>query len=63
MYTSPDNSYDTNAIPVKGTDKDNQVFLEKVKASYYTLLNRGIRGTYIYVKDDALREYIKSFME
>lgn len=63
MYSDPKNSYDKNAIPVKGTDNDNKIFLEKVKSTYYTLLTRGIHGTYIYVKDDALREYIEGFIE
>ena len=30
---------------------------------YITLLTRGIRGTYIYVCDDALREHLSQFFE
>jgi DUF2075 family protein/DNA replication protein DnaC len=29
---------------------------------YKTLLTRGIRGTYVYICDDALREYLKQFI-
>lgn len=29
---------------------------------YYTLLTRGIRGTYVYVCDDELREYFRKFI-
>lgn len=29
---------------------------------YYTLLTRGIRGTYVYVCDDELREYFKKYI-
>jgi hypothetical protein len=28
-----------------------------------TLMTRGIKGTYVYVCDDALREYMKSFFD
>ena len=31
-----------------------------IKNTYYVLLTRGIKGTYIYCEDDALREYLKS---
>lgn len=34
--------------------------LEYIKNIYYVLLTRGIKGTYIYVCDDDLREYIAS---
>ena len=30
---------------------------------YLTLMTRGIRGTYVYVCDDALREYMKQFIK
>ncbi len=31
-----------------------------IKNTYYVLLTRGIRGTFVYCEDDALREYLKS---
>jgi uncharacterized protein len=31
-----------------------------IKNTYYVLLTRGIKGTYIYCEDEALREYLKS---
>lgn len=35
--------------------------LEYVKNIYSVLLTRGIRGTYVYVCDEALREYLRPF--
>lgn len=32
---------------------------ELIQNAYYVLLTRGIRGTFIYCEDDALREYLK----
>ena len=37
--------------------------LEYIKNVYYVLLTRGIKGTYLYVCDEALREYIGKFVE
>ena len=31
-----------------------------IKNTYYVLLTRGIKGTYVYCEDDALRDYLKS---
>ncbi len=41
---------------------DNQLFQYIVNA-YKVLLTRGMDGCYIYVEDDALREYLKSFID
>ena len=30
---------------------------------YYVLMTRGIKGTYLYVCDDELREYLSQYME
>ena len=30
---------------------------------YKTILTRGIRGTYIYICDEALREYFKRYID
>ncbi|MCR5832045.1 MAG: DUF2075 domain-containing protein [Lachnospiraceae bacterium] len=37
--------------------------LEYIKNVYYVLLTKGIRGTYIYVCDNDLREYLQEFIE
>ena len=33
-----------------------------IKNTYYVLLTRGIRGTFVYCEDEALREYLKSLL-
>jgi hypothetical protein len=37
-----------------------QVAEQLIKNSYYVLLTRGVKGTYIYCEDKALREYLKT---
>lgn len=37
--------------------------LEYITNIYLTLLTRGVRGTYVYVCNDALREYLSQFIE
>ena len=37
--------------------------LEYIKNIYYVLLTRGIKGTYLYVCDDDLREYLSNYIE
>ena len=36
---------------------------EYITNIYYVLLTRGIKGTYLYVCDDDLREYLKQYVE
>lgn len=55
----PDHYYDKNGKRT-ATDKE---LLEYIKNVYYVLMTRGIKGTYLYVCDDALREYIKKYVE
>lgn len=43
--------------------KDMKELREYITNIYATLLTRGIRGTYVYVCDPALREYISQFIE
>lgn len=45
----------------KNTATD-QELTEYIKNIYYVLLSRGIKGTYIYVSDPSLREYLKKFV-
>lgn len=42
------------------TVRDQDELLEYVRNAYYVLLTRGMRGTYIYVCDPALRERIRA---
>lgn len=53
------NYYDVNGK--RSTTYDE--LLSYIKNVYYVLLTRGIKGTYIYVCDDAYREYLKKFIE
>ncbi len=46
----------------KAVDGDMELLRRQILNIYYTLLTRGIRGTYIYVCDDALREYFAKYV-
>lgn len=59
IIVHPENYYDKNGKNSAGYDK----LLEYIKNIYYVLLSRGIKGTYLYVCDDALREYLKDYIE
>lgn len=37
--------------------------LEYIKDIYYVLLSRGIKGTYVYVCNDELREYMENYID
>lgn len=43
-------------------DTDDQELLEYILNIYYTLCTRGMRGTYIYVCDNNLRDYLKKYI-
>jgi DUF2075 family protein len=47
--------------PKLGITYSDADLLEYVKNIYSVLLTRGIRGTYVYVCDEALREYLRPF--
>lgn len=34
-----------------------------IKNTYYVLLTRGVKGTFVYCEDEALNEYMKSFLK
>ena len=55
----PDNYHDKNG---KNTIKDSNVLRNYILNIYKTILLRGIRGTYVYVCDPLLREYLRSFI-
>ena len=56
---------------IKGNYKDRlghflteeQELEEFIKDIYFVLLTRGIRGTYVYVCDEKLREYFKRYVK
>ncbi|MBZ9691835.1 DUF2075 domain-containing protein [Clostridium sp. M14] len=56
---NPNNYYDQNG---KKTIKDAKELKKYILNIYKTLLTRGIRGTYIYVCDDNLRNYFKKYV-
>ena len=57
-----ENYFDKNGTPVIGTDSADDKLSQYIKNIYYVLLSRGMSGTYIYVKDKNLKNYIKSFL-
>lgn len=59
IIVRPDDYHDSNGKRTASYDE----LLEYIKNIYYVLLTRGIKGTYIYVCDDGLREYLKKYIE
>jgi uncharacterized protein len=59
----PQNYRDKNGTPVKGTDSSHENLIKYIKNIYYVLLSRGMFGTYVFVKDKNLREYIKKSLK
>jgi uncharacterized protein len=55
-----DNYYDTNG---KNSIKDPNELKSFIINIYSTIMMRGIRGTYVYVCDPALREYFARYLE
>ncbi len=55
------NFFDTIATPVQNEDGtiDEEILFKNIVHAYYILLTRGIKGTFIYIEDDNLREYFK----
>ncbi|KAM9863705.1 hypothetical protein ACI1US_00404 [Leucobacter sp. BZR 635] len=53
------NHFDTEVRSVR----DEQALLEYVRNAYYVLLTRGMRGTYVYVCDPALRMRLRTLFE
>lgn len=73
VVIGPDLYYDTNDRQIKVNKEhffDNKVkqgstdaeLKEYILRTYAVLLTRGIYGTYVYVCDDALREYLQNFI-
>lgn len=60
-----DNFCDDKAKPPLDVDPEirNKEICKSIINSYYILLTRGIKGTYLYIEDEALREYIKNLLK
>ena len=59
IIVRPDHYFDKNGKRTATYDE----LLGYIKNVYYVLMTRGIRGTYLYVCDDDLREYISQYVE
>lgn len=55
----PENYFDKNGKRTASKEE----LLSYIKNVYYVLLTRGIRGTHLYVCDDALRKYLSEYIE
>lgn len=59
LYVDRKNFYDDKAVPIKGSQNEEEYLLRYVKNAYYVLLTRGIKGLYLYIKDPELEKYIR----
>lgn len=59
IIVRPKNYYDMNGKKTASYEE----LLDYIKNIYYVLMTRGIKGTYLYVCDDALREYMEQYVE
>ena len=59
IVVHPENYYDSNGKRTASYEE----LLEYIKNIYYVLMTRGIKGTYLYVCDDNLREYLSKYIE
>ena len=59
IVVDPNHYYDSNGKRTATYDE----LLKYIKNIYYVLLTRGIRGTYLYVCNDDLREYLSNYIE
>lgn len=66
FYVDKDNYFDTKGkenSPKFGVENTADDLLKYVINIYVVLLTRGIRGTFVYVCDPGLREYLKPFVQ
>ena len=59
MLIRPQNYFDQNGK----RSAEYKDLKEYIRHIYYVLLTRGIRGTYLYICDPALREYISEYVD
>ncbi|MDD0851612.1 DUF2075 domain-containing protein [Halobacteriovorax sp. GB3] len=55
--------FDKNGTPINGTDKENIELENYIKNIYYVLLTRGMLGTFVFIKDENLRHYLKDALK
>lgn len=61
IYADKDNYFDQQGK--SGVANDPDALLQYLTNIYLTLMTRGIKGTYVYVCDPALREYFESLVD
>ncbi|WP_257954615.1 DUF2075 domain-containing protein [Nocardioides sp. B-3] len=64
MYFDRKNYFDptaANNMPRRGLRFTDQEILGLVRNIYAVLLTRGMRGTYVYVCDEPLREHLRPY--
>lgn len=59
IIVRPEEYYDQNGKKTTTYDE----LLEYIKHIYYVLMTRGISGTYLYICDDDLRDYISNYVD
>lgn len=59
IVVKSENYFDQNGKKTASYDE----LLNYIKNIYYVLMTRGIKGTYLFVCDDNLREYFKEYIE
>lgn len=59
IVVHPENYYDSNGKRTATYEE----LLEYIKNVYYVLMTRGICGTYLYVCDENLRDYLSKYLE
>ena len=59
LYSDKKNYYDMKGKSTIANDPN--MLCEFICNIYLTLMTRGIKGTYVFVCDEALREYLKRF--
>lgn len=57
------NYHDRNGMPLKDDDEFEEKLEKYIKNIYYVLLTRGIRGTYLYIENQPLKEYIMRMVD
>lgn len=59
LVANKENYFDTNGIPINGTDENNERLTEYIKKVYYILLTRGIYGTAVFFENPKIKEYFQ----
>ncbi|WP_223546131.1 DNA/RNA helicase domain-containing protein [Priestia aryabhattai] len=59
LVSNKEHYFDTNGIPINGTDENNERLTEYLKNIYYILLTRGIYGTAVFFENPKIKDYFK----